>query len=105
MSKYAALRDVMGGTEHWNDKGVNGRILKWTNDTVKADLKTRKALAAEILAELQEAGIKYVQKVVISNSKTSNVYYVGPGNGTDGGAYLISEFYTADKVAVYIDKI
>ncbi len=105
MSKYAALRDVMGSNESWNDRSVNGRILKWAADTVHADAKTRKALAAGVLARLQAAGITCVQKVVVRNAKTSNIYYVGKGNGTDGGDYLVSEYYCEDKIAVYIDEI
>jgi len=105
MSKYAALRAVMGGIEQWNDKGTNGRILKWEASTVGADIKSRKAAAAEILEQLRAAGVSYVQKVMVSNSKTSNVYFVGAGKGTNGGSYWVSEYASTDKIAVYINAI
>ena len=103
-SKYNGLRVFMGGGETWNDKGTNGRILKWYAKTSGATLAERKKHAAELFEQLSLLG-SYVQKVVVSNAKTSNVYYVGPGKGTDGGSYLVSEYADYDKIAVYIDNI
>lgn len=105
MSKYAELRAAMGGTEYWNDKGTNGRILKWYADTRGADKAQRKAAAEQILAKLHEVGLVYVQKVVVRNAETRGVYYVGKGNGTNGGDYLVREYADYDKIAVYIDAI
>ena len=103
VSKYNALRVFMGSTEMWNDKSKNGRILKWNAKTIGATLAERKKHAEELFAQLSLLG--YVQKVEVRNAKTSNVYYVGAGNGTNGGAYMVSEYATNDKIAVYINNI
>lgn len=103
MSKYDALRAAMGSKELWNDKSKNGRILKWEADTISATLQERKAAAAKIFAQLEHLG--FVQKVVIRNAETSSVYYVGAGNGTNGGTHLVSTYATYDKIAVYINNI
>ena len=102
-SKYNALRVFMGSTEMWNDKSKNGRILKWNSSTMGATLKERKAQAAELFEGLRLLG--YVQKVEVRNAKSSSVHYVGVGNGTDGGAYLVNEYDVDDKITVYIDNI
>lgn len=104
-SKYDALRNVMGEAEAYNDKSGGGRILKWESNTIGATLAERKALAAIVLAKLQAAGITGVQKVQVRNAKTSSVHFVGKGRGTNGGDYLVSEYATNDKIAVYIDAI
>lgn len=103
-SKYNGLRAFMDGNEKWNDKGKNGRILKWYADTTGATLEERKAVAAQIFEQLSLLG-SFVQKVVVRNAKTSTVHYVGAGKGTDGGDYLVSKYADYDKIAVYIDTI
>ena len=94
MSKYDAVRNVMGEQEVYNDSAKNGRILKWFSPTRGATLAQRKALAAEVLQKLIENEVWYVQKVEVRNA--TSTYWSMSGAIT---------YEDDDKICVYIDKI
>lgn len=88
MSKYDAIRAIMGGVEVFNDTSKTGRILKWYSDDSELPKKEREAQAKAIFEKLQH--LPYVQKVQVRNAQTTR--------------YGVT-YYDYDKICVYIDRI
>ncbi len=98
MSKYSQLRAIMGGTEDFNDKTKYGRVLKWYNDSCGLPKSERDEMAGDILEQLIDAGVYYVQRVQVRNAKGT------ASRGTEKGMMFI-DFDDDDKICVYIDAI
>ncbi len=88
----------MGGTEDFNDKTKYGRVLKWYNDSCGLPKSERDEMAGDILEQLIDAGVYYVQRVQVRNAKGT------ASRGTEKGMMFI-DFDDDDKICVYIDAI